>query len=974
MFSYVFTKQKEISPIFEVSSIPFKIYRSSNFLSLEYLGKSYKEAFYNVYLIINEQLIDFNFCFNIFNNSFSVPLEGSLAESDRIPIEIEIVAEEMHISPFAGLENLGATCYINSLLQTIYFLTSSKAELYQSEGYHSLLLQRLFYSLDKVNSMKNKDIVSDKVKIDNEDSITADKGTISDNDPINICTDLNLPINPDITTKIYKANSQSITDHLPAMKDRLYNFIKNLEFVKHISEHQDVHEFSKFLFEALEKENKNLTQKSIEGTVVSIVQCEYGCISKTKQPFQDLQMVIKDCFQDKTNRSIYESLQEFCRATEVEGFQCEKHGKVVATKKVLFSKLPPALFLLLNRFSMDWESEKYIKINEKYEFPEELDFSEFIEDDRCDFNGGSSNGIGNIGNGSTDNNGAADNNGTSTSTGTSTGASDNKYKLFSVIVHSGVVDEGHFFCYLKLNQKYYKFNDETVSECSKYEAVDWNFGGNYPHRPEKEKHFSAYYLVYCNQDQMPCFDVDKLISKKAKIAFESPLEPFTINYLDNENVVGYAGPGRFNIDDTSYPMTSFKTMNCYQTDNLCKIFPKKSVFDMNFNIYKNKLLAPGTFYVASTKKTGLLVFIKQFQDSLWCTFPNSFYSLGEKRVNSLNSFSKYISTDDFEIFIENFASSNAADVTDNNSECLNVTGCSLSTGCSVNNGESLNVTGGSLSTGSVNNEVSLNVTGCSLSTGGSLVLVTSFDQIKEGDSIVIAPRGSLLKEFIERFYSYQTLSISLDSLTIPLFIKRNLSESALKQEIHRHFHSSQISYDGPNPNEKNKINCSLSKNHYLYYVGIQTSSIFDINLIDHVHSFVLHSSATAKDLIKQFRLSSFPCMGQLQNEQDLIVVEAHRKSTNLKIHHEDNVLDPRMGFLVVQKRMKVPLKVSFYTGMYEMINYPFFLENPGSIRDLRMKYFFSNRIVKFNGSSYVDCLTDDCLILMPNETLLIEKN
>lgn len=851
MFSFTFSKFIESSPTIEVDSVPFRLHRSKNFITLEYLGKSYKESIFHINLILNERLLDFNFCYCIFNSSFSIPLED--IHSSKLNVDTEIVQDSNHILPFVGLENLGANCYINSLLQTIYFLPYLKEELYKSNGYHCYLMQRLFYSLDNANFKLSESSLFQNIT----DSLS------------------NVP-DLDIT--------------IPILKDRLYNLIKNLDFVNHINEHQDVHEFSKVLFDVLENENKVLTQGLIEGKIASIVECEHGCVSKTKQVFQDLQMVIKDVFQNKSNRTIYESLQEFCSYSEVEGFQCEKHGKVKATKKVLFDELPPALFILLNRFSMDWESEKYLKINDYYEFPEELDLSKYMDHD---------------------------------STTLKENINGCKYKLYSVIVHSGGVDEGHFFCYLNINGKYYKFNDESVYECSKYEAVDWNFGGVYPNKAERKKNFSAYYLVYCRADSKICpsFDISDKANEKLLLKLSQPVEPCKITYSVPEDIIGYNGPGNFNISDYCYPQVKSKSMSCHETDNLAKIFPNKKIFDENFNLFKNKILTPGPFYLTSSKRQGLLVFVKIFTPQIWCTYPNCLYSLGEKNVSSMSDFDKFSNLDKYDLFIENY-----------NFESREHQVCHLN----------------------------------------------SFDKIKEGDSVVIAPKESLFEEFIERFYSYQILNVFLESFNIPIFVPRSLSSDELKHEIFRNFHNNQISFLPPDQETieilpQNKINCVVNQGYYLYYFGIQNCTSTDINLIDHIHSFVLSSSTTVNEVIKIFRHSDFQCMFQLQNEEDLCVIETHRSSTNLKILSGSSTLDPRMGFLVIHRCLKSPIKISFYKGMYELINYPFFIENPGIILDLRSKYFFSNRIVKFNGSSYVECLPNDLISLEPDEILLIEK-
>jgi ubiquitin carboxyl-terminal hydrolase 7 len=59
-------------------------------------------------------------------------------------------------------------------------------------------------------------------------------------------------------------------------------------------------------------------------------------------------------------------------------------------------------------------------------------------------------------------------------------SSDNVYYLHSVIVHSGEIDHGHYYSYLKpeINSKWYKFDDKNVSIVNECEVFDMNYGGD----------------------------------------------------------------------------------------------------------------------------------------------------------------------------------------------------------------------------------------------------------------------------------------------------------------------------------------------------------------------------------------------------------------------------------------------------------------------------------------------------------------
>ena len=51
-----------------------------------------------------------------------------------------------------------------------------------------------------------------------------------------------------------------------------------------------------------------------------------------------------------------------------------------------------------------------------------------------------------------------------------------KYVLFSIIIHEGGADSGHFYCFVRMQDKWFKFNDFYVREVNELEVMETAFG------------------------------------------------------------------------------------------------------------------------------------------------------------------------------------------------------------------------------------------------------------------------------------------------------------------------------------------------------------------------------------------------------------------------------------------------------------------------------------------------------------------
>ena len=215
---------------------------------------------------------------------------------------------------------------------------------------------------------------------------------------------------------------------------------------KQIFEQQDVQELSRVLMERLEEKMKgtlaeNALAKMFVGkmkTYISCINIEYE--SSRIEDFWDLQLNVsgmKDLDASFRDYIAQETL------VEENQYQAEGYGLQDAKKGVIFESFPSVLHLQLKRFKYDLTGDT-LKINDRCEFPEIFDASPYLSED-------------------------ADK------------SEPYIYHLHGVLVHSGDLNAGHYYAFLKpdKNGEFFKFDDDRVTRATKKEAIDENFGGEY---------------------------------------------------------------------------------------------------------------------------------------------------------------------------------------------------------------------------------------------------------------------------------------------------------------------------------------------------------------------------------------------------------------------------------------------------------------------------------------------------------------
>lgn len=251
---------------------------------------------------------------------------------------------------------------------------------------------------------------------------------------------------------------------------------------RHIFEQQDVQELSRKLIDRMEKKMKGTEfEKALPQMFSGKIKTYISCInvpyeSSRIEDFWDVQLNVSG------NESLQDSFQDYIQVEKLDGenqyFAGDEYKLQDANKGVIFQSFPDVLHLQLKRFEYDIQRDAMMKINDRHEFPEEFDASPYLNKD-------------------------ADR------------SEPWEYQLHGVLVHSGDLNAGHYYAFLKPNKDgwWYKYDDDKVTKATKREVLEENFGGpfklpNGQVRPLGNKKGplmrpnSAYMLVYIRKSRL----------------------------------------------------------------------------------------------------------------------------------------------------------------------------------------------------------------------------------------------------------------------------------------------------------------------------------------------------------------------------------------------------------------------------------------------------------------------------------------
>ena len=437
--------------------------------------------------------------------------------------------ENTKLTPFIGLKNLGCTCYMNSLLQVFFNFIPFRESILKcpckEEKKNSLYqIKKVFYSLKYLQ--------------------------------VNYYTPSDFPENFD--DEILNVHLQmDVDEFFGNILDKIENRLKKTK-------------------------NENLVKYFFQGSQNDILKFQDGCTHHriNVNHFYSIQLQVQN------KKNIYESLDTLTEGELMNGDNCifcpKCNKKIPAVKSQKFKTLPRMLIFVLKRFEFDYDTLKKVKIDDYYEFPQELDMSKYLmkeeneikeeeKDDKNDMN---------------------------------------KFILKSVVVHMGNTEQGHYYAFIrKEGDKWYQFNDTEVTPFDIKLLEEETFGGDEVfytngNKQVSQKNRSAYLLFYEKKNQSDCQEFDNID------AINLFLKEKNISDLNNDDLVQKENENVINIENKKEIDTTEDTSEIVEENDMKGIL--ENLNNEMFKYFLNKKLFSSEY--------------QYFILELFCNILNYYYS------------------------------------------------------------------------------------------------------------------------------------------------------------------------------------------------------------------------------------------------------------------------------------------------------------------------------------------------------------
>lgn len=400
-----------------------------------------------------------------------------------------------------GINNMGATCYLNSSLQQILNVRQIRDALFR-------------YNLNNSNNEKDKTTTTttdatEQSESESESKSENDKAaaTTTKNETENIKNNKNVVVKfeDDWVSQLQQLLAKLIYSPLVSIDAspfvRVWKGWDDLPIDPH--EQQDAGEFVQMLLDRLDSrlEGKPVSKSILGQFEERVVQINGNYSKELLTDFTVFPIQVENL------SNFQESFKRFLEPDNLTGkdrYSVEDLGLIDAERYHTIYKAPETMIILLKRFEFDLETLSSKKVNSFFEFTKALDISPLLSDDS---NKDEKDKIG-------------------------------EYELTGIVMHSGCVIGGHYYSYIKENdtEKWNCFNDSSVYQLEP-NFMERCFGGkklmNYYDQVKKrnvteqvERTESAYLLFYKqnSRDKNDSIEPITMMSKNALIRFLTDIE------------------------------------------------------------------------------------------------------------------------------------------------------------------------------------------------------------------------------------------------------------------------------------------------------------------------------------------------------------------------------------------------------------------------------------------------------------------
>jgi ubiquitin C-terminal hydrolase len=326
--------------------------------------------------------------------------------------QFESKSEEKSSAGYVGLKNLGSICYMNSTMQQLYMIPHLRKRLLQVDEYGEKGEEGVMYQFQYLLAFLQQ----------------SERQFFT---PRNFCSAFN------INTAIQEDAS-----------DFLNRFIDNIDTTLKDSKH------------------KNVLASTLRGLYChqTIGRGECTHYRERTEDYYSVPLPIQN------KKTLQESLEAFIEPdasfTGDNKLTCDECGcKVPAVKRTCFKTLPPTILFVLRRFALDYTTWETKKLNDRLEFPMDIDLRPFTAE------------------------------GVPSADGKVEGKGESKgvvrpngyynYMLRGVVVHMGTVAQGHYYSLVHerlpggdAEGNWLELNDDRVKVFDKTKLAEECFGGN----------------------------------------------------------------------------------------------------------------------------------------------------------------------------------------------------------------------------------------------------------------------------------------------------------------------------------------------------------------------------------------------------------------------------------------------------------------------------------------------------------------